>query len=81
MRRFLTAYHGSSAMLSRALAHMHATGAEPQEAAKRFLATEPEVWRSWLDPEAGKNALVTTGGFAVAGLMEEEVLPRQGEEN
>ncbi len=50
VKRFLTAYHGSSAMLSRALALMHDTGAEPEEAARRFLATEPEVWSAWLDP-------------------------------
>ncbi|HEX7038593.1 MAG TPA: ABC transporter substrate-binding protein [Trueperaceae bacterium] len=61
VRRFLTAYHGSSAMLSRALAHMHATGAEPQEAARRFLATEPEVWRSWLDPEAAARVEAAFG--------------------
>ncbi len=48
VRAFLDAYHGGSAMLSRALAYMHAEDATPQQAARRFLRTEPTVWRAWL---------------------------------
>jgi len=61
VRRFLSAYRGSSAMLSRALAFMHATGAEPEEAARRFLATEREVWSAWLDPDTAERVAAAFG--------------------
>jgi ABC-type proline/glycine betaine transport system substrate-binding protein len=61
VRRFLHAYRGSSGMLSRALAYMHAEDADPQAAARRFLATEPEVWRAWLEPEAAARVAAALG--------------------
>ncbi len=51
VRAFLDAYHGNSAMLSRALAYMHANDATPEEAARNFLRTEGDIWRTWLAPE------------------------------
>ncbi len=68
--RFLHDYHGSSGLLSRALAYMHAAEVGPEEAARRFLATEPEVWGAWLDPEtaarvAAAFSAVTSSGAAV----------------
>ena len=61
VRSFLDAYHGNSAMLSRALAYMHARDATPDEAARNFLATEPDVWRQWLDAEAADRVAAAFG--------------------
>lgn len=61
VRRFLEEYRGSSGMLSRALAYMHATDAEPREAANHFLLTEPEVWSAWLEPETAARVVAALG--------------------
>ncbi|HZW27730.1 MAG TPA: ABC transporter substrate-binding protein [Trueperaceae bacterium] len=61
VRGFLAAYHGDSGMLSRALAFMHAGDAEPEDAARRFLATEREVWSAWLDPETAERVAAAFG--------------------
>lgn len=61
VRRFLDAYHGSSAMLSRALAYMHAHDAGPEEAARHLLATERETWSAWLEPETAARVAAAFG--------------------
>lgn len=61
VRSFLDAYHGNSAMLSRALAYMHARDATPDEAARNFLATEPDVWRQWLEAETADRVAAAFG--------------------
>src|SRR5690606_28318114 len=61
VRAFLSSYHGNSAMLSRALAHMRAEDAEPADAARRFLATERELWSAWLDEETAARVAAAFG--------------------
>lgn len=61
VRAFLSSYQGNSAMLSRALAHMRAEDAEPADAARRFLATERELWSAWLDEETAARVAAAFG--------------------
>ena len=61
VRAFLDAYHGNSAMLSRALAYMHVNDATPEEAARNFLATEPDVWRQWLERQTADRVAAAFG--------------------
>lgn len=49
VRAFFERYRGSSALLSEALAYMHAHDAGPEEAARELLRTRPQLVRSWLD--------------------------------
>jgi glycine betaine/proline transport system substrate-binding protein len=48
---FLTAYETTSAIVSQALATMHADALSPEEAAKRFLKEQPDLWRAWVPQE------------------------------
>lgn len=49
VRSFLEQYHGSSAMLSQALAYMHANDVDAQAAALHLLQTHPDLLRGWVD--------------------------------
>lgn len=49
LRAFFEAYHGSSALLSEALAYMHANDETPEAAARNLLSTHPELLEQWLD--------------------------------
>jgi ABC-type proline/glycine betaine transport system substrate-binding protein len=48
---FLSKYRTNAALVSAALAHMRETGADEAAAARWFLASHPEVWTPWLDPD------------------------------
>ena len=61
LRAFLTAYRGSNQLLSEALAYMNANAAEPQEAARHFLASQPAVWSDWLDAETAAKVAAVFG--------------------
>lgn len=48
---FLTAYETDSDLINDALAYMQETGATAEQAAVRFLKAQPDVWRTWLEPD------------------------------
>ncbi len=61
VRAFFAAYHGSSQILSEALAYMRAASQEPDAAARHFLATRPEVWRAWLEADVADKVAEAFG--------------------
>lgn len=48
---FLGRYRTSGALISEVLAYMEDTGATADEAAAHFLATRPDVWSGWVEPD------------------------------
>lgn len=57
IRSFFEAYRGSSALLSEALAYMHANDAGPQEAALQLLEAHPELLTEWVDRSTAAGVL------------------------
>jgi len=52
LRAFFESYRGSSALLSEALAFMHAKDATPREAASELLRSHPELLVAWVGNDA-----------------------------
>jgi glycine betaine/proline transport system substrate-binding protein len=59
IRDFLQRYRTSAALVSEALAHMRATRTGPDEAARNFLKTHPDVWQDWVAPDIAYRVRAT----------------------